>query len=237
MSCPSAVPSEERLLEEHSPYYDPYNHDEHGTAQGLDDPYATSTNVLPEPILDSLPLRSLELHLQPSHASQRRSAAREIQLDSIPNSQGLTGLLKVPVRNAEQFQALSSIPGYNGERGFSLDIAAPARDISQEFLPRALAEEDPGYRLTGPWQQPQPSLGHLGESHHSLSPEAWGQRQATRRYPSRRASSHKGRVGSINHPVPSAIQNSVEKEYMNPSRLSEASEEFTHMRCKPHVRH
>ncbi|KAL4809090.1 chitin synthase-domain-containing protein [Aspergillus unguis] len=58
---------------------------------------------------------------------------------------------------------------------------------------------------------------------------SWQKRQAggLRRYPTRRVNLVKGTVLSVDHPVPSAILNSVESQY----REAEASsEEFTHLR-------
>ena len=67
------------------------------------------------------------------------------------------------------------------------------------------------------------------------STEAWKQRQAPggpggiRRYQTRKIKLHQGSVLSVDHPVPSAIQNSVQAKYRND--LESGSEEFTHMRC------
>jgi Chitin synthase N-terminal len=227
---PSTVPSEESLLEERSPYYAPYDYDEHSMVRGLDDPHATSSNVSREPFPDSRSLQSLEL--QPGHVSQRRRAA---QPDSIPSSHGVPALLEAQISNAERFQAQSFVPGNNGERRFSFDIATSAGDTSQEFLPRAYPGESLGYRFTETWQQPQPPPGPFGESQESMATEAWRQRQAPRRYPTRKIKLVQGSVLSVDYPVPSAIRNSVEKEYMDPSGLSEASEEFTHMRCRTNI--
>jgi chitin synthase len=43
-----------------------------------------------------------------------------------------------------------------------------------------------------------------------------------------------GSVLSADYPVPSAIQNAIQAKYRND--LESGSEEFTHMRCKCHVR-
>ena len=67
------------------------------------------------------------------------------------------------------------------------------------------------------------------------SMEAWRQRQAPggpgaiRRYQTRKVKLQQGSVLSIEYPVPSAIQNSVQAKYRND--LESGSEEFTHMRC------
>lgn len=67
------------------------------------------------------------------------------------------------------------------------------------------------------------------------STEAWKQRQAPggpgdiRRYKTRKVKLQQGSVLSVEYPVPSAIQNSVQAKYRND--LESGSEEFTHMRC------
>jgi chitin synthase len=64
--------------------------------------------------------------------------------------------------------------------------------------------------------------------------EAWQNRQAPgsglRRYATRKIKLVQGSVLSVDYPVPSAIQNAVQKEY----RDSEEGfpEEFTHLRCE-----
>jgi len=66
------------------------------------------------------------------------------------------------------------------------------------------------------------------------STEAWKQRQVPgggiRRYQTRKVKLQQGSVLSVEYPVPSAIQNSVQAQYRND--LESGSEEFTHMRCK-----
>lgn len=63
--------------------------------------------------------------------------------------------------------------------------------------------------------------------------EAWQQRQAPgsglRRYATRKIKLVQGSVLSVDYPVPSAIQNAIQREY----RESEEGfpEEFTHLRC------
>lgn len=64
--------------------------------------------------------------------------------------------------------------------------------------------------------------------------EAWQQRQAPgsglRRYATRKIKLVQGSVLSVDYPVPSAIQNAIQREY----RESEEGfpEEFTHLRCR-----
>lgn len=66
--------------------------------------------------------------------------------------------------------------------------------------------------------------------------EAWKQRQqpdvagALKRFGTRKVKLVQGSVLSVDYPVPSAIQNSVQKKYRDD--LEGGSEEFTHMRCK-----
>lgn len=73
------------------------------------------------------------------------------------------------------------------------------------------------------------------ETSESNSTEAWKQRQAPggpggiRRYQTRKVKLQQGSVLSVEYPVPSAIQNSVQAKYRND--LESGSEEFTHMRC------
>ena len=70
----------------------------------------------------------------------------------------------------------------------------------------------------------------------SNSTEAWRQRQmpggpdqGIRRDKTRKIKLQKGAVLSVDHPVPSAIQNAIQPQYRND--LENGSEEFTHMRC------
>ena len=51
-----------------------------------------------------------------------------------------------------------------------------------------------------------------------------------RRYATRKVKLIQGSVLSVDYPVPSAIQNSVQAKYR--SDLEGGSEEFTHMRCE-----
>lgn len=50
-----------------------------------------------------------------------------------------------------------------------------------------------------------------------------------RRHPTRKIKLGQGNVLSADYPVPSAIQNAVEKRYRE---SAEFTEEFTHLRCK-----
>ena len=67
------------------------------------------------------------------------------------------------------------------------------------------------------------------------STEAWKQRQqqnvsGLKRYKTRKVNLIHGSVLSLDYPVPSAIQNSVQAKYRQD--LEGGHEEFTHMRCK-----
>lgn len=70
----------------------------------------------------------------------------------------------------------------------------------------------------------------------SNSTEEWKRRQVPggpggiRRYQTRKVKLQQGSVLSVEYPVPSAIQNSVQAQYRND--LESGSEEFTHMRCR-----
>lgn len=72
------------------------------------------------------------------------------------------------------------------------------------------------------------------ERSETSSTEAWRQRQAPgatnnlRRYATRKIKLGQGFVFSVDHPVPSAIQNAIQQKYRND--LEGGSEEFTHMR-------
>lgn len=94
-----------------------------------------------------------------------------------------------------------------------------------------------------PYGQSQESTGglnrrsgvHTPMSTMSETPsEAWQNRQAPgpglRRYATRKIKLVQGSVLSVDYPVPSAIQNAIQKEY----RESEEGfpEEFTHLRCE-----
>jgi chitin synthase len=50
-----------------------------------------------------------------------------------------------------------------------------------------------------------------------------------RRHPTRKIKLGQGNVLSADYPVPSAIQNAVQKQYRE---SAENAEEFTHLRCK-----
>ena len=73
-----------------------------------------------------------------------------------------------------------------------------------------------------------------GSSETDQSMQEWRQRQAPgpgaiRRFQTRKIKLQQGSVLSVEYPVPSAIQNSVQAKYRND--LESGSEEFTHMRC------
>lgn len=97
---------------------------------------------------------------------------------------------------------------------------------------------DPGVTIfpDGPYQESASGLNRRSgiASPMSETPsEAWQNRQAPgsglRRYATRKIKLVQGSVLSVDYPVPSAIQNAIQKEY----RESEEGfpEEFTHLRC------
>ncbi|KAL4874998.1 chitin synthase-domain-containing protein [Aspergillus karnatakaensis] len=114
------------------------------------------------------------------------------------------------------------------EPDFHSHLRSPLRDSSSHYPP---AEE---------WQSeynpyhPQ-EMSHLQASSEAESVTSWQKRQAggLRRYPTRRVNLIKGTVLSVDHPVPSAVLNSVETQYRD---TSSTSEEFTHLRCADFVR-
>ncbi|KAJ5278804.1 chitin synthase [Penicillium angulare] len=68
--------------------------------------------------------------------------------------------------------------------------------------------------------------------------QGWLQRQTIgasrlRRYPTRKINLIRGTVLSVEYPVPSAIQNAIEPQYLNDSGSS--PEEFTHLRCQSYI--
>ena len=90
--------------------------------------------------------------------------------------------------------------------------------------------EDPANTFGVPGRVPSPY-----SRSETSSTEAWRQRQAPtnnqlRRYATRKIKLVQGSVLSVDHPVPSAIQNAVQAKYRDD--LEGGSEEFTHMRCK-----
>lgn len=89
--------------------------------------------------------------------------------------------------------------------------------------------EDPSTAFGVPGRVPSPYARS-----ETSSTEAWKQRQqpqgaGLKRYATRKVKLVQGSVLSVDHPVPSAIQNSVQKKYRDD--LEGGSEEFTHMRC------
>ncbi|KAL4921175.1 chitin synthase-domain-containing protein [Aspergillus aurantiobrunneus] len=75
-----------------------------------------------------------------------------------------------------------------------------------------------------------PEMSSLQPSSEAASITSWQRRQTggLRRYPTRRVKLVKGTVLSVDHPVPSAILNSVEPQYRDVGASS--PEEFTHLR-------
>ena len=90
--------------------------------------------------------------------------------------------------------------------------------------------EEPQHIYGGEARAPSPMYSHTETD----DTEAWRQRQkpggpgGIRRYQTRKVKLQQGSVLSVEYPVPSAIQNSVQAKYRND--LESGSEEFTHMR-------
>jgi hypothetical protein len=88
---------------------------------------------------------------------------------------------------------------------------------------------------TEPLLQTSPPTSSYNPGAQSRSTTAWRRRQAPGQHHLRRPATRKvklvpGSVLSVDCPVPSAIQNSVQHKYRNDP--VHGSEEFTHMRCK-----
>ena len=116
-----------------------------------------------------------------------------------------------------------------GDHGASTAYNKQYRPEQNNYSGTAL--EDPAHAYGVPNRAPSPY-----ERSETSSTEAWRQRQAPttnannlRRYATRKVKLTQGSVLSVDHPVPSAIQNSVQAKYR--SDLEGGSEEFTHMRC------
>ncbi|KAF8461919.1 chitin synthase-domain-containing protein [Kalaharituber pfeilii] len=99
--------------------------------------------------------------------------------------------------------------------------------LEEQYAPSTSApsySESPGYdqpRVPSPYNRSETS-----------STEAWRQRQAPtglRRYATRKIKLTAGQALSIDHPVPSAIQNAIQAKYRE-ADVEGGSEEFTHMR-------
>lgn len=113
---------------------------------------------------------------------------------------------------------IGAAPPYNGYH----------ERMNTEYVGTPLNNPSQGYG--GPDRASSPD----SRSSEQDSLEAWKQRQAPggpgiRRYQTRKVKLQQGSVLSVEYPVPSAIQNSVQAKYRND--LESGSEEFTHMRC------
>ena len=133
--------------------------------------------------------------------------------------------------------------GYNGQyrpdgnySGTTLEDHGASTGYNGQYRPdgnySGTTLEDPTTAFGVPGRAPSPY-----ERSETSSTEAWRQRQAPtmngnnlRRYATRKVKLVQGSVLSVDYPVPSAIQNSVQAKYR--SDLEGGSEEFTHMRCK-----
>ncbi|MCJ1351654.1 MAG: Chitin synthase, class 2 [Icmadophila ericetorum] len=123
--------------------------------------------------------------------------------------------------------------GYNLTESYQGDASsvAPSYNVpydqdQTEYMGGHLA--DPTAAFGVPGRAPSPYSRSEGNS-----TEAWQRRQASnagglKRYATRKVKLVQGSVLSVDYPVPSAIQNSVQAKYRND--LEGGSEEFTHMR-------
>ncbi|KAL2872496.1 chitin synthase-domain-containing protein [Aspergillus lucknowensis] len=111
----------------------------------------------------------------------------------------------------------------------------------EHFPSRSFETDDSNYSLhreppTTHSEQVPLEMSYLNTDSESPSITSWQRRQTVaargglRRYPTRRVNLIKGRVLSVDYPVPSAILNSVEPVYRDPERSGSDSEEFTHLR-------
>ncbi|KAL6721338.1 Chitin synthase, class 3 [Lecanora helva] len=133
-----------------------------------------------------------------------------------PHSRAVTP----PIRPASNYSLTES---YVGDRQ---PAAPPYNGYTNEGYGSNLA--DPTAAFGVPGRAPSPY-----ERSETSSTEAWKQRQAPgatslRRYATRKVKLVQGSVLSVDYPVPSAIQNSVQAKYRND--LEGGSEEFTHLR-------
>ena len=133
-------------------------------------------------------------------------------------------------------QARSATPPIRPGTGYSLSEtyvggehpAAPPYNGFHSESPMA----DPYNKGFAP---PRASSPYDDNSSDDPSMQEWRQRAAPggpgaiRRYQTRKVKLQQGSVLSVEYPVPSAIQNSVQAKYRND--LESGSEEFTHMRC------
>ena len=103
-------------------------------------------------------------------------------------------------------------------------------------------DQGPTEYMGGHLADPTASFGVPGGRPYSRtesnSSEAWQRRQVPnagglKRYATRKVKLVHGSVLSVDYPVPSAIQNSVQAKYRND--LERGSEEFTHMRCRRYL--
>ena len=130
------------------------------------------------------------------------------------------GTATPPIRPPSNYSLTES---YVGGNGFTPAYNSHGRDA---YNYRA---NDPTAAFGVPGRAPSPY-----ERSETSSTEAWKQRQAPaanslKRYPTRKVKLVQGSVLSVDYPVPSAIQNAIQKKYRDD--LEGGSEEFTHLRC------
>ena len=129
------------------------------------------------------------------------------------------GTATPPIRPASNYSLTES---YVGGNGFTPAYNSHGQDA---YGYRA---NDPTAAFGVPGRAPSPY-----ERSETSSTEAWKQRQAPaanlKRYATRKVKLVQGTVLSVDHPVPSAIRNAIQKKYTDDTELG--SKEFTHLRC------
>ena len=121
--------------------------------------------------------------------------------------------------------------GYQLHESYNERDAPPYDDFQHSDTYSNSTLNDPSKVFGVPGRTPSP-YSEVSDD----SVEAWRARQvpggpgAIRRFQTRKVKLQQGSVLSVEYPVPSAIQNSVQAKYRND--LESGSEEFTHMRCE-----
>ena len=119
------------------------------------------------------------------------------------------------------------ISAYSLTESYAPGAAGAPAYSSTEYIPNQTSYSQPGQpdpysRVDSPYTRAETS-----------STEAWRQRQVPgagglKRYATRKVKLVQGSVLSVDHPVPSAIKNAIQKKYRDD--LEGGSEEFSHMR-------
>ena len=136
-----------------------------------------------------------------------------------PFDEAHTRAVTPPIRPPSNYSLTETYAG--GPSGTSTPFHEPYDEKSQLDPTKAFGVVG---RTPSPYQRSDAS-----------STEAWRERQVPganniKRYATRKVKLVKGSVLSVDYPVPSAIQNAIQRKYRDD--LEGGSEEFTHMRCK-----